>query len=183
MKFTETELKGVYKIEPVVLSDERGEFFRTYDDKLFSGKGFPGKFVQHNHSISFHKGTWRGMHYQNPPMTETKLIRCVSGSVLDYILDLRTGSQTFLKWTSIEISAANNLQLLIPDGCAHGFYSLEDRSALLYYHSQYYDAAAEAGIRYDDPRIGLKLPAAIERISKRDLSFPFLPDDFKGLQL
>lgn len=183
MNFIQAEIEGVYLIETKVRGDDRGEFFRTFDEQLFSEIGFRKKFVQHNHSINFHKGTWRGLHYQLPPMTETKLIQCVKGVVFDVVLDLRKGSKTFLQWKGFELSEKNNMQILIPDGCAHGFVTVEDNSVLVYHHTQCYDKKSEAGIRFDDPRLKLKLPMEITKHSERDLSYPFLTNEFKGIEL
>ena len=183
MKFIQTGIEGAYIVEPEVISDDRGAFFRTFDEKLFAGAGLNRKFVQHNHSINYKKGTWRGFHYQLPPAAETKLVRCVQGSIFDLVLDLRKGSKTFLQWKGFELSRQNKKQLLIPEGCAHGFITLEDLSELTYHHTAYYDVRAEAGIRHDDPRIKLKLPLEIENISDRDRSFAFLRNEFNGLEL
>jgi dTDP-4-dehydrorhamnose 3,5-epimerase len=183
MKFIQTGIEGAYLVEPVVIADDRGEFFRTFDEKLFAVTGLMKKFVQHNHSINYKKGTWRGFHYQLPPTAETKLVRCVRGRIFDIVLDLRRGSGTFMHWKGFELSAENKNQLLIPEGCAHGFITLEDQSELTYHHTMFYTPGSEGGIRHDDPRIKLKLPAAIENISERDQSFHFITDDFKGIAL
>jgi dTDP-4-dehydrorhamnose 3,5-epimerase len=183
MKFIQTGIEGAYLIEPEIARDDRGAFFRTFDENQFADVGVKKKFVQHNHSINFKKGTWRGFHFQLPPAAETKLVRCVHGKIFDIVLDLRKGSQTFLQWKGFELSRENKMQLLIPEGCAHGFITLEDQSELTYHHTAFYDPHAEAGIRNDDPRIMLKLPVAIENISERDRSFAFLGDEFKGLEL
>src|SRR5215203_1949960 len=128
MKFIQTGIHGAWLIEPEVIGDDRGAFFRTFDEKLFAKAGVTEKFVQHNHSINYKKGTWRGFHFQIPPAAEKKLVRCVRGGIFDIVLDLRKGSETFLQWKGFELSAANKKQLLIPEGCAHGFISLEDQS-------------------------------------------------------
>ena len=183
MKFIPTGIAGAWLIEPELNGDDRGAFFRTFDENLFAEKGLKKKFVQHNHSINYKKGTWRGFHYQLPPSAESKLVRCVTGSIYDIVLDLRRGSETFLQWKGFELSGANKNQLLIPEGCAHGFITLEDQSELTYHHTAFYDPTAEAGIRNDDPRISLKLPLAIGIISGRDRAFAFLDDEFNGLEL
>ncbi|CAN5401737.1 dTDP-4-dehydrorhamnose 3,5-epimerase [soil metagenome] len=183
MNFIQAEIRGVYLIEPDVVRDERGEFFRTYDEKLFFDMGLKKKFVQHNHSINIKKGTWRGFHFQLPPFTETKLIQCVCGKVYDVVLDLRKGSGTFLQWKGFELSAVNKMQVIIPNGCAHGFLTMEDNSALAYHHTQFYQKETEAGIRFDDPMIKLILPAEMNKISVRDQSYNFLKQDFKGIEL
>ena len=181
MNFTQTEIKGAYLIEPEIFRDDRGEFFRTYDELLFEQTGLKKKFIQFNHSLNYKAGTWRGFHFQLPPKTETKLIRCVAGKIFDVVLDLRKGSPTFLQWKGFELSAENRKQLLIPDGCAHGFVTLEDFSAIIYHHTELYDSAVEAGVRYDDPKINLSLPVAVTVVSERDRSFPYLLSDYKGI--
>src|SRR5690349_9684875 len=98
MKFNQTGIEGAWIIEPEVFGDDRGSFFRTFDEKLFAEVGLKKKFVQHNHSINHRKGTWRGFHFQRSPAVETKLVRCVAGRIFDIVLDLRKGSKTFLQW-------------------------------------------------------------------------------------
>lgn len=183
MKFIQTGIGGAWLIEPEVTGDDRGAFFRTFDEKLFAEAGMNKKFVQHNHSINYKKSTWRGFHYQLPPAAEFKLVRCVRGRIFDIVLDLRSGSETFLQWKGFDLSRENKKQLLIPEGCAHGFVTLEDQSELTYHHTMSYQPQSEAGIRHDDPRIRLKLPVPIETISDRDKSFGFLAADFNGIEL
>ena len=183
MKLIQTGIAGAWVVVPEVIGDGRGAFFRTFDENIFKEAGLNKKFVQHNYSVNYKKGTWRGFHYQKPPGAESKLVRCVRGRIFDIVLDLRKGSETFLQWKGYELSGENKNQLLIPEGCAHGFITLEDQSELMYHHTAFYNPAAEAGIRHDDPRITLKLPAVIEIISDRDQGFQFLSDDFKGIEI
>jgi len=183
MKFIQTGIEGAWIIEPELIGDDRGAFFRTFDENLFTTAGLKKKFVQHNHSINYKKGTWRGFHFQRPPASESKLIRCVHGRIFDIVLDIRRGSKTFLQWKGFELSGENKNQFLIPEGCAHGFITLEDQSELTYHHTAFYDPGTEAGIRHDEPLIRLKLPATIENISERDRSFAFLGNEFNGLEL
>ena len=173
----------MYIVEPVIHQDDRGEFFRTFDEELFAKAGFKGKFVQHNQSRNFTKGTWRGFHYQIPPSHEIKLIRCIRGKIFDVVLDIRKGSHTFLQWKGFELSDRNTLGLMVPAGCAHGFITLEDNCELIYHHTQFYNPEAEAGIRYNDPVLQLKLPVEVIKISKRDQEFPLLTAEFKGIEL
>ncbi len=183
MKFAETALPGLFQVELEPFSDERGWFSRTYCEREFAGIGFTGRFVQINHSFNRCKGTFRGFHYQEPPMHETKLIRCLAGSVLDAVVDVRKGSPTFLKSHMVELSAENRRMLLIPAGFAHGFLTLTDDASLIYHHSQFYSKEHERGVRYDDPRIQLAWPIPISVISDRDLSLPALSDDFDGITI
>ena len=183
MRFIETEIEGLFLIKPEVLEDNRGQFFRVYDKKDFAAIELKREFVQWNHSINSNKGTWRGLHFQFPPFTETKLIRCIRGKIYDVILDIRRNSKTFLKWKSYELSAANKEMIVVPDGCAHGFQTLEDNSEILYHHTAFYEPSAESGIRFDDSVINLTTPLPVSVISERDQTYKFLTDDFKGIEL
>jgi dTDP-4-dehydrorhamnose 3,5-epimerase len=146
MKFTKTSLSGVLEIDLEPFADERGWFARTYCEKEFEAAGLQSKFVQFNHSFNERAGTFRGFHYQVPPHAETKLIRCISGSVMDIVIDLRRGSPTFLKSIQVKLSAENKKMILIPEGFAHGFITLEENSALLYHHTEFYHIESEQGI-------------------------------------
>lgn len=183
MIFTETSIHGCYTIGCEPVKDERGIFYRTYDKSEFENKAITKAFVQHNVSINRIKGTVRGMHYQQPPYAEAKLIQCISGRVYDVIVDLRKDSATFLKWISVELSAEACNQVWIPEGCAHGFQTLEDHSTLLYCHTAEYNKAAEAGIRADDPMIRVSFPLPIAAISERDKNHPLMEATFKGLEV
>jgi len=181
MKFAETELQGVYTIEPEVFQDQRGAFFRIYDRENFLKIGFNGEFVQVNRSINKAKGTLRGMHYQQKPYDEVKLIQCTRGKVFDVIVDLRKDSATFLKWISVELSEENNKMIFIPGGMAHGFQTLEDDSHLLYFHSRQYSPGFEGAIRYNDERVGIRWLLPVSVISEKDNNHPMLDLNFKGI--
>lgn len=181
MKIEETSVKGVFIAEAVPHEDDRGYFARVYCKKEFVQAGFAGEWVQINHSYNRHAGTFRGFHYQIPPSEETKLIRCVSGAITDYVLDLRKGSATFLKSLSVELSPENKRMLLIPPGVAHAFFTLKDDTDVIYHHSQFYDKDLERGVRHDDPLLGFKLPAPVRTISERDRSHPPLSPGFDGI--
>ncbi len=183
MKFTSTDIPGLLVIQAEPFSDQRGQFFRTFAREEFLAHGLDLNFIQHNQATNTKRGTWRGLHFQNPPYTETKLIRCIRGKIWDVVLDLRSGSGTFLKWISFELSAEKKNMLLVPAGLAHGYITLEDNSELIYLHTSSYQPNSEGGIRYDDPRIGLDLPVPVEVISDRDRSYPFLTTNFTGLEL
>jgi len=146
MIFTETILKGSYEITLTPHGDSRGWFARTYCKNEFEQIGHQAEWVQINHSFSAQKGTVRGMHFQNPPYAEIKMLRCIAGSVYDVIVDLRKNSPTFLKWYGTELSAANKKMLYIPAGFAHGFQTLSDDAELIYHHTEFYTPEAEAGI-------------------------------------
>ncbi len=181
MKFTPTFLAGAYIIDPIVHEDDRGQFIRTFCKKEFSEIGFHGEWVQLNHSITFRKGTIRGLHFQKHPFGEVKMVKCIKGSIYDVIVDLRKDSETFLKWTSIELSAENKRMLFIPKGFAHGFQTLESNCELIYHHSEFYYKDAEDGVRYSDPMIGIKWPHNVSEISERDRTHNLLDKEFKGV--
>src|SRR5436190_10486116 len=130
MKFTPTRLNGLYIIDLHPASDARGWFARTYCKNEFASIGHTREWVQLNHSFTSRKGTIRGMHYQFPPHREIKMVRCISGGVLDVAIDLREGSETFLNWTSVELTAENKRMIYIPEGFAHGFQALTDNCEL-----------------------------------------------------
>ncbi|MEO8665694.1 MAG: dTDP-4-dehydrorhamnose 3,5-epimerase [Ignavibacteria bacterium] len=174
MKFIETKIRGLYVIELNVLRDDRGMFARTYCKKQFKPIGFDKEFVQMNFSFNNDKGTLRGMHFQEAPFEETKLIRCVSGKVFDVAVDLRKDSDTYLQWFGTELSHDNMKMILIPGGFAHGFLTLEDNSELIYHHTEYYNPDAERGLRYNDETINIQWPAEVKKISDKDKNYPLI---------
>ena len=180
MKFIPTILNGSFTIQLDPINDERGWFARYFCKKEFSTIGHEKEWVQMNHSFSLKKGTLRGMHFQKPPHSEVKLVRCIQGSVFDVIIDLRKDSPTFLKWFGAELSAENKLMMYIPEGFAHGFQTLEDNSGLLYMHTAYYSPEAESGLRYNDPQVNISWPLEISEISMRDTNHDIL-EKFNGL--
>ena len=183
MLFEKTNLEGVFIIEPNLNSDDRGWFMRTFSKDIFIDniKDFNSTWVQMNHSFSKEQYTWRGFHFQNPPFKETKLLRCISGEIIDYVIDLRLGSKTFLNFKSIILSEANKKMIYIPKGFAHGFLTLKPNTELIYLHDEYYNPESEAGIKYNDPILNFSLPFKPEFISKRDLSHNLLNNKFKGI--
>jgi dTDP-4-dehydrorhamnose 3,5-epimerase len=134
-----------------------------------------------NHSFTKQKATIRGMHYQLPPFSEIKLVRCIAGAVYDVIIDLRKDSTTFLQWFGVELSAQNKKMIYIPQGFAHGFQALSDDCELIYHHSQFYTPGAEGGIKYDDKRVSINWPLTVTSISERDNQHPLLDKNFKGI--
>lgn len=183
MKVMDTILNGVKVIEPLVMRDERGEFSRIFcDDELrwiLNGKAVK----QINRSMTRKIGTVRGMHYQNAPDAEIKIVRCLRGRVFDVAVDLRKDSSTFLEWFGIELSPLKNIALVIPEGCAHGFQVLEEDSELLYLHTSSYVPLSEGAIRFNDPLIGISWPISPTEISQKDLSHPYLNKAFKGISI
>jgi dTDP-4-dehydrorhamnose 3,5-epimerase len=181
MIFNETTLPGSYVVDLTPVGDARGWFARTYCKQEFSAIGHTKEWVQMNHSFTAKKGTVRGMHFQHPPHEEIKMVRCIAGAVYDVIIDLRKNSSTYLQWFGIEISASNKKMIYIPEGFAHGFQALSDDTELLYQHTQFYTPAAEAGIIYNDPVVGIQWPLPLTEISARDRSHPNIDSTFKSL--
>jgi dTDP-4-dehydrorhamnose 3,5-epimerase len=183
MIFTPLPLKGAFIAEPVIHQDERGMFYRFFCANEFSQIGLEKPWVQLNQSYTKSKGTLRGMHFQMPPHSEIKLVKCIRGKILDLIIDIRSGSPTFLQWNSIEISADNRRMVYIPEGFAHGFQTLTDDCELIYHHSTSYVRNAEGGIRWDDPLLKIAWPLSPINISERDQQHPLLTEQFKGIKL
>lgn len=175
-------IEGVFLLTLQPLGDERGWFVRTFCEKTFLEKGLNTHWVQWNHSFSAKKGTVRGLHFQHPPFQEIKMVRCISGAVLDIIVDIRKDSETFLQHISVELSAENKSVVYIPKGFAHGFQTLTENAQLLYAHSNEYVKTAEGGLRYDDPALQIKWPLPLTDISNRDQIHPLLNiTNFKGI--
>lgn len=158
MNVQRLDIDGLMVFEPRVFTDERGAFFESFNEAKFrEATGFGGRFVQDNHSIS-HKGVLRGLHYQLPPHAQGKLVRVVVGAVFDVAVDIREGSPTFGRWAGVELSAMNRKQFWIPAGFAHGFLALENGTEFLYKTTDFWHAASERSIRWDDPGIGVEWP-------------------------
>ena len=173
MKVLEIRLEGPLLIEPVIHGDERGFFQETYRANVFEQLGIDERFVQDNHSRS-RRGIVRGMHFQ-PGMS--KLIRCVRGSIVDVLVDIRRESATYGQWEAYELDDRNGRQLYAPDGFAHGFCVMSDVADVTYKCSAYYDPATERGFRYDDPGVGVEWPAGLELVaSARDEQAPLLAE-------
>lgn len=180
MIFEQTILQGNYIVHPEPKGDERGWFMRTYCKELFKNIGHEKEWVQMNHSYSANKGVVRGLHFQQPPFAEIKLVRCVRGRVFDVAVDLRTSSPTFLKWVGVELSADNKNMMYIPEGFAHGFQTLSEDAELVYLHSEYYRPQAEGGLLYNDPAIGISWPETVTQVSERDRSFSVITENYKS---
>jgi len=183
LRYKETEMKGLTVIEVEPFQDHRGKFYRVYCKNELKSIGYAKELVQINQSLTRKKGAIRGMHFQFPPKVETKIVKCIKGSIFDVVIDLRSKSPTFLHWHSEILSADNMKMLYIPEGLAHGFQTLEDNTELIYFHTEFYSPDYESGIRYDDPIISIKWPLEIADISERDRSFELLDNKFKGLTL
>ena len=172
MQFAETPLHGAWLIEPEPHFDERGWFARCFCENEFCARALTTRFVQHSRSYSRFRGTLRGMHFQEAPHGEEKLVSCLAGAIFDVIGDLRRDSPTYLQTFGVELSATNGRQLYIPKGVAHGFQALTDGATVNYLISEFYAPASAAGLRYDDPVLGIKWPLAPTMVSDRDLSWP-----------
>lgn len=172
MRFTATPLKGAYLINLDPRSDERGFFSRLFCSEEFTKHGLEPNFVQANDSQSKHQGTLRGLHYQLPPKAETKLVRCIKGSLYDVILDLRQDSETFGESFGAILSAENRAMMYVPKGFAHGFLTLEEDSEVIYMVSEFYCKELERGIRWDDPCFNIEWPAEPIIISDKDKIHP-----------
>jgi dTDP-4-dehydrorhamnose 3,5-epimerase len=172
MRFSETRVAGVYLIEPEPIADERGFFARTWCREEFTANGLKPDLAQANISFNHRKGTLRGMHYQEAPHSEAKLIRCTRGAIFDVALDLRPGSPTYRSWFGAELTDANRSMLYVPEGCAHGFLTLADATEVAYQMSAPYAPAAARGVRWDDPAFGIEWPGEVVVINERDASYP-----------
>lgn len=183
MNVIATPIAGAALVETRAHQDARGAFARLFCAHALADILGPRHIVQINQSRTLRPGAVRGMHFQHPPHAEMKLVRCIRGRVWDVVVDLRAGSPTFLQWHAQELDAQSASMLVIPEGCAHGFQVLEADSELLYLHTAFYTPSAEAGVRHDDPRVGIRWPLTVTDLSPRDQAHPLLPDDFAGIQV
>ena len=174
MKVIETSLPGCVVIEPAVFGDERGFFFETWNAARFGEQGLPTTFVQSNVSSSS-RGVLRGLHYQWPN-PQGKLVSVLEGEVYDVAVDIRRGSPTFGRWEAVMLSAENKRQFWIPEGFAHGFAVVSERAVFSYLCTAGYDKAADAGVRWDDPAIGIDWPVSDPQLSAKDAVAPLLAD-------
>lgn len=183
MKMTPTPLKGAFVIDLEKKGDQRGFFARLFCSRIFAEHGLEPKIVQANNSLSEEQGTLRGMHYQLPPCEETKLVRCISGSLYDVILDLRKESPTFGHSYGVELSAENRRMLYVPRGFAHGFLTLLPSTEIFYLVSEFYSPELERGIRWDDPYFAIEWPKVPTVVSERDQNHcDFNPSEMAGLR-
>ncbi len=173
MPFAETGIDGLYVFEPAVFNDSRGYFFESFNENTFRNQGIMERFVQDNQSYST-RGTIRGLHYQHPPYAQSKLIRVLSGAILDVVVDIRQNSPTYSKVFSIELSAQNKKQLYIPKGFAHGFSVLSETAEILYKCDNFYNKQSEGGIRFNDNVLNIdwKIDKGSELVSEKDLNLP-----------
>ena len=172
MIFTETPLAGAFVIALEPRDDDRGFFARAFCQNELAQHGLETTVAQANLSFNHRKGTLRGLHMQNPPHGEDKMVRCITGAIFDAIVDLRPGSPTYRQWFGVELSAANRLMLYVPKGFAHGYQSLTDGSEVLYMVTQFYTPGAERGLRWDDPAFGIAWPLPDPILSEKDAAAP-----------
>jgi dTDP-4-dehydrorhamnose 3,5-epimerase len=172
MRFSETGIAGVVAVNIEPREDARGAFARLHCPDEFAAAGHPFAPAQTSLSRNPHVGTLRGMHYQPEPHAEAKLVRAVRGRIFDVALDLRAGSPTYRQWTCAELSATNGRALLIPEGVAHGFLTLEPDTDVLYQITPAFQPGHEAGVRWDDPAFAIAWPAAPRVLSERDAGYP-----------
>jgi len=181
MKFIRTDLKDVCLIELERRGDDRGFFARSMCREEFTEMGLESNFVQQNTSFSAQRGTLRGMHFQKVPFGEDKLVRCISGAIVDVIVDIRKDSPTYLQHQMFELTSRNRLQLYVPKGFAHSFMTLEDNTEVNYLVTAPYTPSSEDGLRYNDERLGIEWPLSVTVISEKDDSWPLLKDRQKSL--
>jgi dTDP-4-dehydrorhamnose 3,5-epimerase len=176
MIFTPLEIAGAYRIDPVKIGDERGFFARIFCAEEFAAHGLSAHWKQMNTSFSARRGTLRGLHFQRPPAAEAKLVRCLGGAMYDVLVDLRAGSNTFGRWTALELTPRTGAMVYIPEGVAHGFQTLCEDTEVLYCHTAAYSQDHEGGLMFDDRTVGIAWPLPVSTISDRDRSHPSLHD-------
>lgn len=176
MIFTETRLHGAFIIDVERREDGRGHFARMFDQREFAGHGLEPVIAQANVAFNRHRGTLRGMHFQYPPMAETKLVRAPRGAILDVIVDLRPESPTHLEHVAVELTADNGRSLYVPRRFAHGYQVLEDATETTYMVGEFYAPELEGGLRYDDPRLAITWPLPVGEMSDKDRVWALLDE-------
>lgn len=183
MKFNSLPLLGAFTIDVQPFEDDRGFFTRTFCEKEFAAHNLIEHFVQANHSGTKGIGVMRGMHFQNTPHCEVKLVKCVQGEIFDVIVDVRKGSPTFLKWFGANLTAANKRMMYVPAGFAHGFQSLTEYSEIVYMVSAFYNKESEGGVKYDDPEVNIEWPLPVSLVSDKDLKIQYIDPSFQGVAI
>lgn len=182
MRFTETKLEGLWVVEPEPRVDERGFFARVFCKGEMAEHEVCADFVQASISFSRRKGTLRGMHWQDYPHGEAKLVRCTMGAVYDVVLDLRKGSPTKGRWEHFELTPENRRMVYVPKGFAHGFMTLQDNSEVFYQMSEFYHPESATGVRWNDPTFGIRWPFSEVILSEHDRTWPLVDPDFAGIE-
>ncbi|HEY9561985.1 MAG TPA: dTDP-4-dehydrorhamnose 3,5-epimerase [Anseongella sp.] len=175
MQITKTPLEGVLIIEPRIFQDPRGYFYESFNQKKLAEHGLPHDFVQDNQSLS-QKGSLRGLHFQAPPHAQVKLVRVTRGAVLDVVVDIRKTSPTYGQSFSQVLSDQNNLQMMIPEGFAHGFLALEDNTIFLYKCSAFYNRESEGGLLWTDQHLAIDWKTTTPIVSDKDKQLPNFTD-------
>ena len=183
LRFSPTPLAGLQIVDRIALTDARGWFERSFCLDTFQQAGLAHAITQINRTKTLLKGSLRGMHYQNPPFAEAKVVSCLQGEVFDVAIDLRHGSPTFLQWHGEVLSADNRRSLLIPEGFAHGFQTLTDDVEMLYFHTANYAPTAAAGVNALDPQLAIRWPLPLTEVSEQDKNMPLMPPNFEGTRL
>ncbi len=174
MHFTETNIGGAWVIEPSPHEDERGRFMRTWCAREFAEHNVNFSPVQANMGFSVQRGTIRGVHYQEAPALEAKLVRCTRGAMFDVVLDLRPGSPTYGLWHGVELTPHNGRMLYVPEHCGHGYQTLEDNTEMFYMTSALYTPGAARGVRFDDPAFRIAWPLPASMVSEQDRNWPLV---------
>jgi dTDP-4-dehydrorhamnose 3,5-epimerase len=171
MIFSALDINGAWRIDVEKRDDERGFLARTFCAEKFAAHGLHAHFPQSNVSVNHRRGALRGMHYQDSPRPDSKLVRCANGAIFDVILDLRPDSPTYLRWQGVELTAESFAALFIPAGCAHGFQCLTDDAQVFYQMGEFYVAELSRGVRWNDPAFAIQWPLEVTAISPRDAAF------------
>lgn len=171
-----TRVDGAYILEPKVFGDHRGYFMESYSQARFEQLGLTPLFVQDNESFTASKGTLRGIHFQNNPMAQCKVVRVVQGAVLDLVIDFRKDSPTYLQWELVELSSANKRMLYLPKGCGHGFLTLTDDVLFCYKVDALYSKEFDRSVRFDDPALGIEWGIENPILSEKDIKAPLYRD-------
>ena len=174
MIFKETTLPGAYVIEPERINDHRGFFARVWCKKELQQHGLNNELSQSNIGFSYRKGTVRGLHFQRIPHAESKIVRCTRGSLFDVIADLRPESSTYKCWFGVELSDENRKMIYVPEGMAQGYITLQDNTEINYHTSEFFNVEAAAGVRFDDPVLGIQWPLAATVVSEQDRNWPLM---------
>jgi dTDP-4-dehydrorhamnose 3,5-epimerase len=176
MTFHETSLQGVFEIHLEPKSDDRGFFARCWCEKEWEANGLNPKTVQCSVSFNARQGTLRGIHYQAAPCPETKVVRCTKGAIYDVVVDLRPQSPTFKKWIAVVLTDQNRNMVYVPEGCGHGFLTLQDETEVFYQMSEFYHPALARGVRWNDPAFQISWPVELKVISERDRTYANLEE-------
>lgn len=174
MLFMETGVVGAKVIDSTLYQDDRGRFLRAWCAREFAEHGLDFLPVQANLGLSNTKGTVRGMHFQEAPAIEAKLVRCTRGAIFDVLVDLRPGSPSYGEWYGVELSAENARMLYVPPNCAHGYQTLEESTEMYYMTSAFYTPSAARGVRFDDPAFGIQWPLVATLVSEQDRNWPLV---------